>query len=168
MKPHLRKLTLLGHIIFSVGWLGSVAGFLSLSVAGLTCRNDQMVRSFYLAMEPITWFVIVPFAIASLLTGVLLSLGTKWGLFRHYWVLIKFLINLLSIVILLLHTRIIDYMAKAAARSDLSKADLDGPGTKLTVAAIAALVALLFATVLSVYKPRGITAYGWRIQNNRI
>jgi hypothetical protein len=157
MTSRLRKLALLAHIIFSVGWLGSVAGFLSLAVAGLTSTNTQIVRAAYLAMEPITWFVIVPLAFASFLTGLVLSLGTQWGLFRHYWILGKLLINFLSIPILLLHTRVIDYMASTAARRDLSHADLSGPGTKLVVTAIAALVALLVATILSVYKPRGLT-----------
>jgi hypothetical protein len=158
MTPRLRKLALLAHIIFSVGWLGSVAGFLSLAVAGLTSTNTQIVRAAYLAMEPITWFVIVPLAFASFLTGLLLSLGTQWGLFRHYWILGKLLINFLSIPILLLHTRVIDYMANAAARADISKADIKGPGSHLVTAAIAALVALLVATILSVYKPRGMTS----------
>ncbi|HWK05099.1 MAG TPA: hypothetical protein VNS58_15770 [Puia sp.] len=157
MTSRLRKLTLLAHIIFSVGWLGSVAGFLCLAVTGLTSTNTQIIRAVYLAMEPITWFVIVPLAFASFLTGLLLSLGTQWGLFRHYWILGKLLINLLSIPILLLHTRLIDYMANTAARRDLSHADLSGPGAQLAVAAIAALIVLLVATILSVYKPRGLT-----------
>lgn len=159
MTSHLRKLALLVHIIFSVGWMGSVAGFLALAVTGLTSRNMQIVRAVYLAMEPVTWFVIVPLAFASFLTGLLLSLGTPWGLFRHYWVLGKLLINFLSIPILLLHTRVIDYMAGAAARGNLSDADLAGSGVQLIVTAIAALSALLAATILSVYKPRGMTPY---------
>ena len=162
MTSRLRKLTLLAHIIFSVGWLGSVAGFLSLAIAGLTSTNAQIVRAAYLSMEPITWFVIVPLAFASFLTGLLLSLGTQWGLFRHYWILAKLRISLLSIPILLLHTRVIGYMASTAARKDLPPADLSGPGIKLAVTATAALVVLLVATILSVYKPRGMTPYGWR------
>ena len=159
MTSRLRKLALLAHIIFSVGWLGSVAGFLALAATGVTSRNIQIVRAAYLAMVPITWFVIVPLAFTSFLTGLLLSLGTPWGLFRHYWVLGKLLINFLSIPILLLHTRVIDHMAGAAARGNLSDADLAGPGVQLIVTAIAALAALLTATILSVYKPRGITPF---------
>jgi hypothetical protein len=157
MTTPIRKLTLLAHIIFSIGWLGSVAGFLALAVAGRTGTNPQIVRAAYLAMEPITWFVIVPFAFASFFTGLLLSLGTQWGLFRHYWILGKLLINLFSLPILLLHTRVIDDMAGKAARANLSRADLLGPGTQLVVTAIAALAALLVASILSVYRPRGLT-----------
>jgi hypothetical protein len=164
MTPSVRKLALLAHVICSIGWLGAVAGFLSLAVAGISNANAEIVRASYVAMPPITWWVIVPLAFASFLSGLLLSLGTPWGLFRYYWILAKLLINFLSIPILLLHTRVIDYMAGVAARGNLSAADLAGPGAQLVVTAIAALAALLVATILSVYKPRGLTPYGWRRQ----
>jgi hypothetical protein len=156
MTPYLRKFALTMHITSSVGWIGAVAAFLALAVTGLSGRDAQVVRAAYMAMAPITWFVIIPLAFASLLTGLLLLLGAKWGLFRHYWILVKFLINILSIIILLLHTRIICQVASAAAKTTFSSADLRGPGIRLVVASIAALVALLVATTLSVYKPRGM------------
>ena len=161
MTAYFRKFALLLHIISSVGWIGAIAGFLALAVTGLSGRDAQMVRAVYMAMVPITWIIIVPLAFASLLTGLLLSLGTKWGLFRHYWVLVKLLINLLSIIILLLHTQIIRQVADAAAKTAFSGADLRGSRIQLVVAATAALLALVTATVLSVYKPRGMTPYGW-------
>ena len=161
MTAYFRKFALLLHIISSVGWIGAIAGFLALAVTGLSGRDAQMVRAVYMAMVPITWIIIVPLAFASLLTGLLLSLGTKWGLFRHYWVLVKLLINLLSIIILLLHTQIISQVADAAAKTAFSGADLRGSRIQLVVAATAALLALVTATVLSVYKPRGMTPYGW-------
>lgn len=91
MTPGLRKFALTAHVTSSVGWLGAVAGFLALAVAGLTSHDAQKVRAAYLAMELTGWFVIVPLSIASPLTGLVQSLGSTWGLFRHYWVLIKFL-----------------------------------------------------------------------------
>src|SRR5882757_1811341 len=96
MTPSLRKFTLTAHVISSVGWLGAVAGFLALAIAGLSCQDAQMVRAAYLAMKLTAWFVIVPLAFASLLTGIVQSLGTEWGLFRHYWVLTKLAITLLA------------------------------------------------------------------------
>ena len=50
-----------------------------------------MVRAAFLAMESIGWFVIVPLSLAALPTGLVQSLGTEWGLFRHCWMLAKFL-----------------------------------------------------------------------------
>jgi hypothetical protein len=88
-----------------VGWLGAVAGFLALAVAGLTSQDAQTVRAAYVTMELTGWFVLVPLALASLLTGLVQSLGTTWGLFRHYWVLAKLLINVFATIVLLLYTQ---------------------------------------------------------------
>jgi hypothetical protein len=162
LTPSLRKLAILVHIITSVGWLGALAAFLVLAVTGLTSTDASTIRAVYLDMPSITWFIIVPLAFASFLSGLVLSLGTKWGLFRYYWVLAKLLINTLSIVLLLLHTCMITDVATAAVRSSLSPTDLHDQRVHLVTAAIAALLALLVATVLSVYKPRGITPYGQR------
>ena len=96
MTPRLRKFALTAHVVSSVGWLGAVAAFLALAVAGLTSRDAQVVRAAYLAMDLIARLVIVPAALASLLTGFVQSLGTPWGLFRHYWVLAKLLITVLA------------------------------------------------------------------------
>lgn len=126
-----------------------------------------MVRAAYIAMERIAWFVIVPFAFTSLITGLVMSLGTKWGLFRHYWVLAKFLINSLAVILLLLHTRLISVVANAAAEGTLSTANLGGRRIQLVAVAGAALLALFVATTLPVFKPRGMTPYGQRKQQNR-
>ncbi len=167
MTPRLRKLALTAHITFAVGWLGAVAGFLALAVAGLTSQDDQMVRAVYLAMELTARFVIVPLSFAPLLTGPLLSLGTPWGLFRHYWILTKLLITILSTIILLVHMQPITFMARVAAETTLSSADHLEPRIQLVVAAGAGLLALLVTMTLAVYKPRGMTPYGWRKQQER-
>ena len=163
MTPGLRKFVRTAHVTFTVGWLGAVAGFLALAIAGLTSQDVQLVRAAYPAMELMTRFVIVPLSLAPLLTGPILSLGTPWGLFRHYWILVKFLINILSTLILLVHIQPIGYLSSVAAEGTLSTADR-GAQVQLVVAAAAGLLALLVATTLAVYKPRGMTPYGWRKQ----
>ena len=167
MTPRVRKLMLTAHVISSVGFLGAVAAFLALAVAGLSSGNAQMVRAAYLAMELITWVVIVPLCFASLLSGVVQSLGTPWGLFRHYWVLIKFLLMLFSTVALLMHTRPIDYVAGVATGTALSNTDFRGLRLQLVVASGIALLVLLVTTALSVNKPQGVTPYGWRKQHEQ-
>ena len=123
-----------------------------------------MVRSAYRAMELITRFVIAPLSLAPLLlTGPILSLGTPWGLFRHYWIILKLLINILSTVILLVHIQPISYLSRVPMEGALSNADR-GVQVQLVVAAAAGLLALIVATALAVYKPRGMTPYGWRKQ----
>lgn len=169
MAPHLRKFALTAHVASSVGFLGAVAGFLALAVAGLTSPDAQMVRAAYLAMEFITWSVIVPLSFAALLTGLVLALGTKWGLFRHYWVLVKFLLTVFTVLVLLLQVQPISYIAAgaAAAEAALSGADLRGVRSSLITHATGGLVVLLVTTTLSVYKPRGMTRYGWRKEHEQ-
>jgi hypothetical protein len=167
MTPRLRRFALTAHITASVGWIGADAAFLALAIAGLTSQDAQMVRAAYLAMRLTAWFVIVPLSLASLLTGLVQALGTKWGLFRHYWILIKFLIAILAIIVLLIHTQPIGLMAGAAAKTTLSSATLRQPRIQLVVAAAAGLLVLLVATTLAVYKPRGLTPYGWRKQHEQ-
>jgi hypothetical protein len=163
MPPQLRKLALTAHVTSSVGWLGAVAAFLTLAVVGLTSQDAQTVRGAYLVMEPAAWLVLVPLAFASLLTGLVMSLGTTWGLFRHYWVLFKLLINVFATIILLTYMETFSFMAGVAAdpSGDLALVRNASP----MLHAVLALLVLLVATVLAVYKPRGVTPYGRRKQH---
>jgi hypothetical protein len=154
MAPGLRKLVLTTHISSSVGWFGAIVAFLALSVTGLTRQDPQLVHAADLGMSWIGWFVLVPLSVASLLTGLIQSLGTEWGLFRHYWVLAKLLMNVFANIVLLLFMQ---QLGSAAYRGS------DAP----PIHAAVALLLLLVATILSVYKPRGITPYGWRKQRQR-
>ena len=119
-------------------------------------------------MELTGWFVLVPLALASLVSGLVQSLGTTWGLFRHYWVLFKLLINVFATVVLLLYMQTLRFLADVAAQTTLSSNDLDvlqSPSPVLHAAA--ALLLLLVATVLAVFKPRGMTRYGRRNQRQK-
>jgi hypothetical protein len=163
MSPWLRKLLLTSHVVCSVGWLGAVAVFLALAVLGATSSEPFVVRAVSIAMDRSGWFVIAPLCLASLLTGVVQALGTPWGLLRHYWVSIKLVITVLATAVLLVHMRPISRLAQLAAIGPL------GDGTRetqlqLIADAAMALLALLVATTLSVYKPRGVTAFGRRAQ----
>jgi uncharacterized membrane protein len=162
MPPHLRKFALTAHVVSSVGWLGAVAGFLVLAVVGLTSQDAQTVRAAYLAMEPITRFVIVPLALAALLTGIVQSLGTPWGLFRHYWVLVKLILTVIATVVLLKQVEPIGKIADIAAQTTLSSADLREARSSLVAHSAGGLLVLLVITMLSVYKPQGRTRYGRR------
>lgn len=164
MTPGLRKFALTTHVTSSVGWLGAVAAFLALAIAGVSSQNPQTVRAAYLAMHLTTWFVIVPLSFAALLTGIVQSMGTTWGVFRHYWVVTKLLLTVLATMILLLHTQPIDQVAAVAAQTTLAGGDLRQVRIQLIADAGAALFVLLVTTALSVYKPWGLTPYGLRKQ----
>lgn len=169
MTPRVRKFALIAHVCSSVGGLGAVAAFLVLAITGLSSRNPDTVRSAYLAMDLLGLLVIVPLILASLLTGIIQSLGTPWGLLRHYWVVVKLLLTILASALLLLH----QYMAVAmAAKRVLAAAagrlpNAGGLGTQLVVDASLAILVLLTATTLAVYKPRGLTGYGRRKEEDR-
>ncbi|MBA3504637.1 MAG: DUF2269 domain-containing protein [Betaproteobacteria bacterium] len=165
MTPRLRKFALTAHVTSSVGWLGAVVVFLALAVVGLTSQDAQTVRGAYLVMEPAAWLVLVPLAFASLFTGLVQSLDTTWGLFRHYWVLFKLLIVVFVTIVLLIYMETFGSMAGMAAdpSRDLGVVRNASP----MIHAVLALLVLLVATVLAVYKPRGMTRYGWRKQHEQ-
>src|SRR5216683_2203005 len=117
MTPGLRKFALTSHVTSSVGWLGAVAGFFALAIAGLSNQNAETVRAAYIAIHLTTWFVIVPLSLAALLTGLVQSLGTTWGLFRHYWIVTKLLLTVLATILLLMHTQLVDRVAARAAEA---------------------------------------------------
>ena len=167
MTPRFRKLLLTAHVTLSVGWLGAVAAFLVLSITGLTSGNAETVRGAYLAMNLIAWFVIVPLALASLLSGIVQSLSTSWGLFRHYWVMAKLFLTVVATVVLLLKMKLMGYIAGAATTTALSSADLHRPRMELVVHSGGGLLVLLAITTLSVFKPWGLTRYGQRKQQER-
>ncbi|MFE6156605.1 hypothetical protein [Streptomyces sp. NPDC057888] len=164
MTPRLRRFALTAHVTVSVGWVGAVAVFLALAITGLSSHDAQVVRSAYAMMGPAGWFVIVPLCFASLATGLLSSLGTTWGLFRHYWIVVKLAITVLSTLVLLVHMGPIGQISRSAAATTWSGGELEGLRVQLVVESGVALVALVVATALSVYKPQGRTRYGLRKQ----
>ena len=164
MPPGLRKFALATHLTCPLGWIGAVVAYLALGVAAVTSQDAQMVRGAWIAMELTGWYVIVPLALASLLAGLVISLGTKWGLFRHYWILISFVLTILATIILLLHMPTVSSAADLARAGD--GAHLGGLGGDLVHPGLG-LVVLLVITGLNVYKPRGLTRYGWRKQQEQ-
>ena len=103
------------------------------------------VRGAYLLMAPAAWFVLVPLAHASLLSGIVLSLGTTWGLFRYYWVVLKLGITVFATVILLIYMGTFREMAGVAADPVMDLAVVRNASP--IVHAILALILLLAATV---------------------
>lgn len=161
LPPAARRLALTAHVMCSVGWLGAVVVFLALAAIGWTSADPRTVRGAYLLMEPAAWWVLVPLALASLLTGLIQSLGTPWGLIRHYWVVFKLLITALATLILLVYMRTFALMAAVAADPNITLDRVRNPSPVLH--ATLALLGLIAATVLAIYKPFGLTPYGRRL-----
>lgn len=168
MTPGLRKLVLTAHVTTSVGWLGAVAGFLALGVVGLTDQDPRIVRAVYLVMEPAAGLVLVPLSVASLLSGLIQSLGGAWGLFRHYWVLVKFLITVVSALILFGFTQTLGSLGDLAADATLSMYELRNLNQSPALHSGGGLLAIFVATILAVYKPWGLTPFGRRMRDARV
>lgn len=158
MATGMRKLLLLTHVVTSVGMMGAVAGFLALAFVGL--QGSGRIADVYVAMAVITKFLIVPLALASLVIGTVQALSTPWGLFRHYWVMVKLFITMVVLVVLLLQVPSIEAIATvdpaSAARTEWARTRFS-----MVLHASGGLAALLAAAILSVFKPGGLTRYGW-------
>jgi hypothetical protein len=168
MSPRVRKFALAAHLTVSVGWIGAVVAFLALVFVGRSTQDGQTLRAAWIAMESIGRLVLVPLSVASLLTGLVMALGTKWGLMRHYWVLISLVLTILATVVLVQHMETVSYFAGLAAGADSADvAALRGGLQGEIIHAGGGLVILLMVQVLNLYKPAGLTVYGWRKQQEQ-
>jgi hypothetical protein len=161
MPPLLRKAVLTLHIALSVGWLGAAAAYLVVAVTALASGDAGRMRAVYPTLELVGWSAIVPLCLAALISGVLQSLGTPWGLFRHYWVVTKLALTVVATGVLLGHMPAVSHAATLAAQG------LTAPPTRhgsvpasIVVHAAGGLVVLLGITTLSVFKPWGLTPWG--------
>ena len=162
LSPPLRKLVLAIHLTCSVGWLGAVVAYLAMDLTVATSKDPGLVRAAWIGMGMVVSSVIVPLALASLATGLVIALGTKWGLFRHWWVLISFVLTVLATVVLLSEAGLVSSMAALASTPSTPDDRLLNAPTLLH--SIGGLVVLMVIQVLNVYKPQGLTPYGWRKQ----
>jgi hypothetical protein len=162
MSPRLRKFTLLLHVTTSVGLLGAVAAFLVLAVTGLASPDESLVRAAYPAADLIARLIVVPLAVAALVIGVVESLGTRWGLIRHYWLIAKLVLTVIALLVLLLQLPTIHGVASAAMARPLLPGDLSEARLALVLHASGGLAVLLLPLGLSMYKPRGRTRFGRR------
>lgn len=159
----LRKLALVVHVTCSVGWLGAVVAYLALALTGLTSTDADLARGAYRSLDVLAWFVIVPASVAALASGIVQSLITPWGLFKHYWVLAKLALTLVGTFILLMHAPAVSRMAALAADEVRPLLDAGMLRMQLVVHAAGGIVLLLVVTTLSVLKPWGKTPLGRRV-----
>ena len=159
-SPRLRKFLLTVHVAVSVGWLGAIVAYIAINVPAVAGTDPQSVRAAYMMMEPVALYGIVPLSLASLLTGIVQSLGTPWGLVRHYWVVLSLVLTIVATAVLIVHTSTVRALADMARDPNL---DLRKAGGDL-FHSIGGLIVVLVPLWLNMYKPRGLTRYGWRRQ----
>lgn len=162
-RPRLRKLLLTIHVTASVGWVGAIVAYLVLNVVALNSADMTQVRGAYLLMDPVLRYAIAPMAVTSLITGVVISLVTKWGLLRHHWVVASLVLTSLAVGLLFVHmsTEVAELTLRAADPAlDPRTERADLPNT------IGGLILVSIPLVLNIYKPRGLTRRGRRIQGD--
>ena len=167
LRAGARKAALVTHVVASVGGLGAVAAFLALAIVALRARDAATVQALYVALDVMGWAVLVPLSLASFASGLLQSLGTSWGLFRHWWVIAKLVISVVATAVLLLYTSTLRVLGDAAASPTLTDDRALLPSSSPVLHSGAAVAVLLVAAALSVYKPKGLTRHGWRTQQGR-
>jgi len=166
MSARLRKFVLTVHIAASVGWVGAVLAYLPLDVTTRYQDDAAILRAAYVGMDLIAQWALIPLAVAAFVTGLIISLGTPWGLFRHYWVIISLLLTGFATWILIIEARTIAFLADAATDPTMTTEQLQALPSTLPHS-VGGLVVLLIVLALNIYKPRGLTRYGWRKQQQK-
>jgi hypothetical protein len=159
VTPALRKFTLTVHVASSVGWLGAVVAYLVLAVVGLKAHEPAMLRGTYTAMDTLGWLVIVPFSLAALLSGLIQSLSTEWGLIRYFWVLAKLALTVIATIILLRYMSTTGRALNTLSDPGSPTAGMLSLRSRAVLHATGGLLVLLTTTTLSVYKPWGRTPW---------
>ncbi|MEU4492843.1 DUF2269 domain-containing protein [Streptomyces sp. NBC_00210] len=160
LKRSARRALLVVHVAASAAWLGLTLGLLALALTAATTESAPMIEAACRSMKVFTDWLVIPVALLTLLSGLVLSLGTKWGLARHHWVFTKFWLTLVTITASVFALRPGVNAAVEAVASGSPPADpLD-----LVMGPVVSFSAYVFMTVISVLKPWGLTRRGRRMR----
>jgi hypothetical protein len=159
LGPRLRRIVLTTHVIASVGWIGALAAYGTLVVAALTSDSDETIRAAFVAMA-LVYYALVPLAAVGLLTGLAQSLGSSWGLLRHYWVLTKFVVTMVAITVMVLNLDNVRDHADQVTGTHVTH--MSGVASHQLRHVIGGMAILLLAAILGKYKPKGLTRHGRR------
>lgn len=147
-----RKAILTTHIVVSVGLLGDSAGFLAVAIRGATTDDPALARSSYELLRMFSYVFGIPLSFAALVTGIILGLGTTWGVFRSPWVTAKLI---LIVTVIAVGALAIDPALGAMLHGD------GGGESRLIIASAYDTAALTLATGLAVFKPGGRSSTTW-------
>ncbi len=146
------------HVIVSVGWNG--VAFAQLALASTAAADANLRHATYELMHVIDRTLDIPLALLTLITGIVMSVGTKWGLLRHWWIVAKLTITVVAVISGGAVVRTLIVSADHATRGATTTAPTQT--FALIVCACAMNVLFITATVLSTAKPWGRTPRGNR------
>jgi hypothetical protein len=145
LRPAVRRSLLTLHIVAGVGLLGSVAAVLAMNIRAATTADADLAAASYDLLAMFTVLFGIPLSLTSLATGILLGLGSAWGVLRYAWVATKLA---LQIGVILVGALVL------GPGTDAMRNGEGGAEARLIVGAAYDVTALLLATGLSVFKPR--------------
>ena len=154
MRPRTRKGVLVAHIVAAGAWIGLDVVLAVLVFTPLLTSDTAAAALCYQAMPLLFWPILVS-GLTCLGTGLVLGMGTHHGLLRHWWVLVKLVLNtvLTSLVVVLLGPGMAE--AAEAGRRLAAGLPVDVDLSNMVFPPIVSGTSLLVATVLAVYKPWG-------------
>ena len=150
-----RRAVLTVHILGAGAWIGIdvVLGVLVFT-AMLTSSPDTEALC-YRVLELFAVWPLIAAGLTTLVSGVVMGLGTNYGLIRYWWVAVKLALNILLVTLVVFALR--PGLAEAAAYGEAlaaggtARPDVSG----LAFPPVVSGIALVTATVLSVFKPWG-------------
>jgi hypothetical protein len=155
-RPRLRKAALVLHIVSGIGWMGADIVLFILLITGLTTDDGALAAACYRAVAVFVPLAVPALSLTMLATGLLLGWGTKWGILRHWWVVVKLALAVVMVVLV--------FVSLLPGVNDLTNADTtmsasavrDGLGSapeQMLYPPVVSFLMLATAAVLSVYKP---------------
>ncbi len=150
-----RKVVLLSHIASAGAWLG-IDVILGVMVGTALLTGDA--QNAGVALQSLGLFVVWPLVavgVVCLVTGVLLGLGSKYGLVRFWWVAVKLFLNVLLVSLVVVALRPGVEEVSASARAVATEGGVLAPLGDMVFPPIVSTTLVLFAMTLSVFKPWG-------------
>jgi hypothetical protein len=164
-----RRTVLVLHVLCGVGWMGLDLALGLLVVTGRVSDNGPTVAAAYTAARLVIPVVVPVLACGMLLTGIVLGLGTRYGLVQWTWVLTKLTLGVIltALVFVALVPGALSIPTDLVGSADEVRDAVGSAGTDLMYPPVVSFLALAFALVLSIWKPWGRTRWGRRAQDSR-
>ena len=143
--------------------LGNMVAFLIFSITIAASNDASLINTCYRLMHLLSRTSVRASTIGTTLTGLLLTILTKWGLLKFYWVIAKEGLTLLVIGLNLWGMYAWTFQAIILSQSATWQGDFFIVKTELWTGIIIQLLSLVLMYIISVFKP-----WGRRVNLNQI